>query len=115
MAKTDDDGGRGPRELSAAGLLAMANRIAYFSRRFREISQRTESLNVGDLMVTGLPTAERGEGFLKTFLGNLAAAIEELEMKAAKDVNEFAEEPVDYDAAAKRAESQRKGKTAKKG
>lgn len=55
----------------------MANRIAYIAGRYKEIAEKAEGLGLDRLLVTGRPTAERGEGFIKTWMGTLQTALDD--------------------------------------
>lgn len=90
MAKKTASSSRGPKPLSPDDLLEIATRLGRMILRFQAIAEESQALNVGDLYVTGTPTALKGERYLNDWLINLAGALEVLRAKAGP-VNPLAE------------------------
>lgn len=64
--------------VDATYLTALAKRLEYLSKRYGQLAAALE--NRGEIRITGKGNAERGEGYLKTWLQTLQAGIDDLAM-----------------------------------
>lgn len=85
---------RQPTALPAKDLADFAKRLHYIADEFSRIGKRVESdLPKKEIQVTGRPTAERGEKFLRTWLKTLRAAMDDAVMGQLDAMNETKRKP----------------------